>query len=394
MTETAKHPDREDIMAWVDGELPVEAGAFMQSHLSTCPKCQALVGDLRAVHGGLLSWAVESAPRSLQIPTTEVVRWWRRWPVWAWLPVPVAAVALAIGVVRLRPADLLRPTSNDRAITATATTESAKSTHALRAKAVQADAVSTPSETPQGQAAAPPLIGRDLAQPLVAKLATIRMVVASVDDARRALERYLKESGGAIRAMNVTGDPPAARTLTAVVAVAPASLDASLQAMRALGRVQNEAQSSEDVSAEAIDLDARLANARVTEARLQAMLANRTAKLSDVLAVEREAAEVRETIERMDAARKHLAARTATASITVTMTEDRRAEIAPTMSPVSRDLSNAFRDGVRGAAQFLLRVVTLTLRIAPTAAIAGVLVSPLLIWRRRRRYSVPGGQSR
>ena len=54
---------------------------------------------------------------------------------------------------------------------------------------------------------------------------------------------------------------------------------------------------AQDVTAEWVDVEARLANHRRSEARLQALLAENTATLADVLQVERELARVRGEIE-------------------------------------------------------------------------------------------------
>jgi Putative zinc-finger len=56
------HPiEREDLMAYLDGELPPDQAAETLSHLETCAECQALVGDLRRVSKELMAWEFESA---------------------------------------------------------------------------------------------------------------------------------------------------------------------------------------------------------------------------------------------------------------------------------------------------------------------------------------------
>ena len=70
------------------------------------------------------------------------------------------------------------------------------------------------------------------------------------------------------------------------------------------------------------------------------------AKLSDVLDVEREIARVRGEIEGMEAERRSLDRRVTYATVSVTLTEDRKSEVNLGPVPVSRRLRNARRRGL------------------------------------------------
>ena len=86
------------------------------------------------------------------------------------------------------------------------------------------------------------------------------------------------------------------------------------------GRVDTEAQTGEEVTAQYVDLQARLANSKNTEQRLTDVLRQRTGKLSDVLEVETEIARVRGEIESMEAERKTMATQVAFATLNLTLT--------------------------------------------------------------------------
>src|SRR5690349_13523397 len=73
-----------------------------------------------------------------------------------------------------------------------------------------------------------------------------------------------------------------------VLHVPAPEFDATLDAVRALGEVQRESGAAEDVTKAYTDLETRITVKESTVQRLQALLVNRTAKLSDVLEVERE----------------------------------------------------------------------------------------------------------
>jgi hypothetical protein len=56
-----RHPiEPEELMAYLDGELPTDQATEALSHLELCPECQTLAADFRAVSRELLAWEVES----------------------------------------------------------------------------------------------------------------------------------------------------------------------------------------------------------------------------------------------------------------------------------------------------------------------------------------------
>ena len=63
---TTTHPFApEEIMAFVDGELPADRAQALSAHIEQCAKCSALVTDHGGVSGLLAAWQVESIPERL-----------------------------------------------------------------------------------------------------------------------------------------------------------------------------------------------------------------------------------------------------------------------------------------------------------------------------------------
>jgi hypothetical protein len=59
---TSRHPiEQEELMAYLDGELPMEQATETLSHMELCPECQTLAADFRGVSQELLAWEVESS---------------------------------------------------------------------------------------------------------------------------------------------------------------------------------------------------------------------------------------------------------------------------------------------------------------------------------------------
>jgi chromosome segregation ATPase len=156
-----------------------------------------------------------------------------------------------------------------------------------------------------------------------------------------------------------------ARTLTATLRVPSARLDAILVTLRALGQSTEESQGGENVSAQMIDLDARLKNSRNTEARLTEMLKNRTGNVGDVLDVEREIARVRGEIEQLDAQRKQLQDRVTYATITLSVSEERQARLDTGTLTIGAQLRNAFVGGMQNVYESAAGALLTLLRVAP-----------------------------
>jgi hypothetical protein len=93
--------------------------------------------------------------------------------------------------------------------------------------------------------------------------------------------------------------------------------DEALAGLRALGqRVVDENTTATDVTADVVDMDARLANLRAAETQYQAIMA-KAISIDDVLAVQQKLTDVRGQIEQLQAQRDSLANRATLATITV-----------------------------------------------------------------------------
>jgi hypothetical protein len=86
---------------------------------------------------------------------------------------------------------------------------------------------------------------------------------------------------------------------TVVVKLLPENLDGFLLKLRDLGDIKNQSVSTEDVTKDYYDTQARLDNSRRMETQLQDLLKHDNGKVSDLLQVERELGRVRGEIEQM-----------------------------------------------------------------------------------------------
>jgi hypothetical protein len=142
--------------------------------------------------------------------------------------------------------------------------------------------------TVQGQAAAEAAVG-----PLIIRTAQLTLVIQNLDAARAQVDSIVQRYSRYVGDLTVSAPAEGGRTLTATRRVPATQLDAALAELKKLGRVETETQNGQDVTAQYVDLEARLSNSRNTETRLLELLSQRRGKLSDVLEVETELSRVR-----------------------------------------------------------------------------------------------------
>jgi chromosome segregation ATPase len=167
-------------------------------------------------------------------------------------------------------------------------------------------------------------------------------------------------------------------------------VNTGLAELKKLGRLTDESQNSSDITAQYVDLTARLSNARNTEQRLLALLRERTGNLKDVVEVERELASVREGIERMEAQQKDLNNKVQYATIQLELAEEYRAQLAPPAPSAGAEVRNALVDGIRSAGENALDIVLFLLRYGPTLLMWLIVIGPIAfaLWRFRRRIPI------
>jgi len=143
--------------------------------------------------------------------------------------------------------------------------------------------------------------------------------------------------------------------------------------------------SAEDVGEEFVDVAARAENGHKLEQRLIDILGTRTGKLSDVLAVERELARVREDIERQEGRMRYLRTRAAMSTLSVTVHEK-----APVVAGTGSFgvLADAFRQAWRNFIGFVASLIAAMGVLLPLAAIVAVI--GWLVWRVRRAGRTTG----
>lgn len=206
--------------------------------------------------------------------------------------------------------------------------------------------------------------------------------VDSLEPAIAAIRALVARVGGYVGNTALQAGNESIRSATLELRIPAERFDQVVGGLDPVGEVEYVNVNAEDVGEQYMDLEARAANARRLESRLVELLAARTGKLADVLAVERELSRVREEIERIDGRMRWLRTRAAMSSLTVSVHEP-----GPIVGrPGDHPIADAFRQAWRNAVAFFAWVIAASGIFVPVAVLAGVGVS---LWRRGRRHQSP-----
>ncbi len=431
-TEHAVPP--EEIMAYHDGELSAERAETVAAHLHSCPDCQDRSGVILDASQVLASWKIAPATpdASFERRLSEMAAgssaakrpWIRsrlvifggRHPFLSGLLASMAVVALVIGgvfiaaqrenAVTLARRKTVAEVSESRLLTQSlpiapedqspASSEESQPQKmqysGLRAELdavtaqrdallqrFQVDQLSSNLANPQATPMQQPLA------PMIARTVSLSLVVKDFEASRLTLDAILVRHRGYSANLNASTQPNAARSLQASLRIPATDLGATVAELKALGRVENEAQSGEEVTQQRADLVARLKNSRETEQRLQAILVQRTGKIADVLAVEQEIARVRGEIERMEAEQESLEHRVDFATIDLNLGEEYKAEIGTPSTSISTRFHNALVVGYRNAQDSVVGFLVFFAEYGPFALI-WLAVLGVLAWFLHRRW--------
>src|SRR5208282_5184220 len=383
--DSTTHPfGREEVMAYLDGELAPERAAAAAAHLEQCAECRALAADLRAVTRQMPEWEVEMIPASVQervllaasqqkAAEAPVVREGRPAPSRRGMRLLLWGAAFSAAMVFLlmiSTPNLLRSrrsVMSDYVAKKQGTMPSAPAASSSSSNYESRDQVSTAlsvappvaANRASQAASAAKMAGRVAAAetkagesgPMIVRRASLALLTKEFDAARAALENLVKAHHGYFGELNVQTPASAGRSLGATVRVPAAQLDAVLVELRKLGRVEQENQSADDVTRQFADLTARLGNARETEKRLVEILRERTGRVSDVLEVEQQIARTRQQIEQMDAERKTMENQVQYASVDLRITEEYKQSLETPAPSLGTRINNAAVEGFRDAAE-------------------------------------------
>jgi anti-sigma factor RsiW len=414
----------EEIMAHLDGEISADRAHTVSTHIETCPECRDRVQEFQQTKYNVAMWQVASLPAAIEnriqsaatkMPAPRASRpsFFLRTGSWSWeqrVGGFLATAALFLILIGTFSNNLYRsksisvdssransrilrkevaapaipPTHGDR-LTSTANFDLAPP--ASRSQTLEPTKSDLAMSTAQFQDKVQnSLDGSAVTRLMIARTVSLSLISKDFAAARTSLDAILVRHNGYAANLSVNTPDGVARSIEASLRIPAPQLAAALAELKTLGPVELEKQNGEEVTQQHADLLARLKNSRETEQRLQAILTQRTGKISDVLEVEQEIARVRGEIEQMEAEQKNLEHRVDFATIDLKISEEYKAKLDSTTPSISTQLHNSLVNGYRNVADTLLALLLFFAEYGPILLFWALLlfIPAWLVWRRRR----------
>lgn len=165
-------------------------------------------------------------------------------------------------------------------------------------------------------------------------VANVELVVEDFTPVVDKVSALVKKFDGFVADSSLSGTAGSSRRGTWKIRIPVANFDSFVAGTKGLGELISAGTSSDDVSEEYYDVDARIRNKTKEEERLIKLLEERPGKLEDVIAIERELSRVREEVERLEGRLRMLVDLTSLTTVTLSIQEIRGYEPAeaPTLA--------------------------------------------------------------
>jgi anti-sigma factor RsiW len=363
---------REDLKAYIDGELDSQRMAEVQAAVDADPALQLEVEFMRMLGFEIKKMAAEPAV-SGRAKAMEAVNRPRK-ARWSWNSYParlaVACGAMAIAAAVLFPMFSKTPNAarfeTGMASAPAAEMDAAGGETAKRQwqeeKAMQAPGAAG-SARPQDSSAATPAqplnssVAPELMQRMIIKTANLGLRVPDVKSAVNDTTKLVAAMGGFVTQSGSTTVPNQPASAQMVLRVPSSRFEATVTALRNYGEVESESTSGDDVTAQYADTNARLKVMRAEEDSLITML-RAARRVSEMLSIKERLANVRAEIDSLSAQAKALKDLSSLSTINVSFEEKPKvgAKDDKNSDPFGEAWANAV-NGLNAALQFAGRAI-------------------------------------
>lgn len=202
------------------------------------------------------------------------------------------------------------------------------------------------------------------AQRQVISTATVLVTVDHLDGSVEEARRIAEAADGLVFDEQTSREADPQTTLT--LKVPPEAFDRVLDRLAALGDLESKQISTDDVTAQVVDLDSRIATAEASVERLRALIV-RAEDVEDIAVLEAQLLDRETTLESLRGERRTIADQVALATVTVTLQPTPDSPDTPEDEPTALP---GFLDALQGGWDALVRVLT----------VIGLVLVALLPW--------------
>ncbi|WP_051165641.1 DUF4349 domain-containing protein [Amycolatopsis orientalis] len=206
----------------------------------------------------------------------------------------------------------------------------------------------------------------------LARSAQLELTTPNTDEAVSRAKAIAAGAGGYPGQESATDD-----SASLTLSVPAEKLDGVLDQLGGLGQVKRREISAQDVTAQVVDVDARLATQRASVERIRALLA-KAQSVSEIASVESELTSRQATLESLERQQASLAGRVAMATVSLSVTKEQ----APAQAGGFLSGLSGGWDAFVGFCRGLVRVLGVLL---PFAVAFGIPAGAVFWWLRRRK---------
>jgi hypothetical protein len=221
-------------------------------------------------------------------------------------------------------------------------------------------------------------------EPQIAYSAELTVATKEFAHSRSSLEETLERHHGYVAKLRLVGQP-AGSVLSATLRVPSSEYRSALTELKAVGLVEHEEETADEITQQHSELEARLVNAQNEEQRIQRLLQNRDDKSSDPASLERQVAMLRGEIERIEAERYSSGSRVSFANVFFSLREERTSPA----ETIGAKLRNAAVSGLNDAFESISTILLFLAGRGPLLALWAVLLylPARYFWRRRSQLA-------
>ncbi len=226
----------------------------------------------------------------------------------------------------------------------------------------------------------------------VIKNGSLDLLVKNADDAVKGISAVATKYEGFVDGSNIYEISEGIKSGSVTIRVPGGSFTAAMEDLKQLAvKVRNENSSSQDVTAQFVDLEARLKNLKAEEAQYVEIM-KRATKIEDVLNVSQHLYQTRGQIEATQGQMNYLSRQVDMSSITISLTAEAEVEVFGIVWRPLTVLKQSMRSALTDLINFvnwlivgLFKLPVLILRLAVFIIFVGI-VWKLVLWANKRFF--------
>jgi len=211
---------------------------------------------------------------------------------------------------------------------------------------------------------------------------SLNLIVEKAEDAQARIQSIALKYDGFIESANIYEVSEGVKSGTLTVRVVNTDFDRAMADIKAVAlKVQNESVTSEDVTAQYIDLEAQLKNLKVEEEQYQAIL-KKAQKIEEILQVSQYLSSVRSRIEQTQGQLNYLSRQVGMSTITIQLTAQSEVEVFGIVWKPLIVLKQAARALVNDLVNFVNEIIFFVFKLPVLILRIGLIVLVLwVVWR-------------